>query len=110
MQSERNLSFMKARNLSVLRWCENKTRTSAMLQTVHDLFRTEAALLITCRNCGHAGKVAPLLLRERFGLYHPLAALRWRCTARDGRNVRIGIGSVSLTEPPQRNSRSLSSL
>lgn len=101
---------MKARNLSGLLLGENKTRTTTMLQTVHDLFRTEAALLITCRNCGHAGKVSPLLLRERFGLYHPLAALRWRCTACDGRNVRIGIGSVSLTKPPARDHRSLSHL
>lgn len=71
-----------------------------MLRTIDDLFRADAALTVTCRNCGRRANVSAYLLRYRFDRHRPLASLRWRCTRCDGSTVRLNIGAASLAEDP----------
>ena len=77
------------------------------MQTVYDLIRAEAALMVRCRNCDHQGKVSPVLLRDRIGLYGRFQDARWRCSLCDGRNVEISIGAESVAIPPKYNYRRL---
>lgn len=73
------------------------------MQTVYDLIRADAALTVTCRNCGREGKVSALLLRDRCGTHGRLEDMRWRCVGCNGTTVILAIGAASLAEIPKRH-------